>query len=201
MCGNGARCAARYAYLNRIAGREMAFETLAGVVEARVDGQRVKIKMTAPSDLAPAVTLDLHSGPVQVSSVNTGVPHVVVAVADIEQAPVEAMGREIRNHAHFAPAGTNVNFVCPQKDGTIAIRTYERGVEGETLACGTGSVAAAIIGAQTTGLGSPVDMLTRSGEVLRIYFELANGEYVNVYLEGDARVIYTGELWEEAWRP
>ncbi len=117
-----------------------------------------------------------------------------------DQAPVDALGREIRYHAQFAPAGTNVNFICPQADGTIAIRTYERGVEAETLACGTGSVAAAIVEARKSGLRSPVNLLTRSGSVLTIYFEGSADHYVNVYLEGDARVIYQGELWDEAWK-
>lgn len=200
MCGNGARCAARYAFLNEIAGPELAFETLAGIVHAQVGAKRVKIKMTEPSDLQTDLVLDLQAGPLQVSSINTGVPHVVVPVVDIDQAPVEAVGREIRYHERFAPAGTNVNFVGPQKGGTMAIRTYERGVEGETLACGTGSVAAAIVAAHTSGLLSPVDLLTRSGEMLTIYFDGTSEGYANVQLEGDARVIYQGELWEEAWK-
>jgi len=200
MCGNGARCAARYAFLNQIAGSELAFETQAGIVQALVGEERVKIKMTDPFDLKIDLTLNLEQGALQVSSVNTGVPHVVVSVDDIDLAPVDSMGREIRYHAQFAPAGTNVNFTCPQADGIIAIRTYERGVEGETLACGTGSVAAAIVGARTSDLDSPVNLLTRSGERLTIYFEEKAGNYVNVHLEGDARVIYQGELWEEAWK-
>jgi len=200
MCGNGARCAARYAHLNHIAGPELAFETQAGIVQAQVGAERVKIKMTDPTELKLDWGLDLHQGPLQVSSVNTGVPHVVVPVADIDQAPVDSVGREIRYHAHFAPVGTNVNFVCPRADGVIAIRTYERGVEDETLACGTGSVAAAIVGASTASLRSPVNLLTRSGEVLTIYFEAKADDYVNVYLEGDARIIYQGELWDEAWK-
>ena len=200
MCGNGARCAARYAQLNQIAGSELAFETMAGIVHAKVGKERVKIKMTDPADLQVDMVIDLHQGPQQLSSVNTGVPHVVVRVDDIEQAPVEAMGREIRYHVQFEPAGTNVNFISPRNDGTLAIRTYERGVEGETLACGTGSVAAAIISAHTADYEPPVDLLTRSGELLTIYFDHSADKYTDVYLEGDARVIYQGELWEEAWR-
>ena len=200
MCGNGARCAARYAYLNQITGPKLAFETVAGIVHAQVGKKRVKIKMTEPTDLQTDLVIDLQQGAQQISSVNTGVPHVVVRVDDIEQAPVNAMGREIRYHTQFAPAGTNVNFISPRNDGLLAIRTYERGVEDETLACGTGSVAAAIISAHTSNLESPVDLLTRSGEVLTIYFERSADSYTDVFLEGDARVIYQGDLWEEAWR-
>jgi diaminopimelate epimerase len=200
MCGNGARCVARYAFLNKIAGSDMAFETRAGIVEAHVDDALVKIKMTDPTDLQTDVTVNLQSGPLSLARVNTGVPHVVITVKDIEAVAVESVGREIRYHARFAPAGTNVNFISLQKDGMIAIRTYERGVEGETLACGTGSVAAAIIANHTSGKQSPVNLMTRGGGLLTIYFEARNGRYARVYLQGDARVIYAGELWEEAWK-
>ena len=200
MCGNGARCAARFSFIHGIAGRQMAFETLAGTIEASVDDDSVKIRMTQPRDLKTGYDLDMGGEKVSVGSINTGVPHVVMVVDDIEGLDVVEMGRRIRHHRDFAPEGTNANFVAAGKDGKIFIRTYERGVEDETLACGTGNVAAALILAHERGLRSPVTLTTRSGGKLTVHFQTQGGRYQDVFLEGDARVIYSGELWEEAWR-
>ena len=200
MCGNGARCVARFAYLNGIAGSKMSFETIAGIVSAEVKNDRVKIKMTDPADLKVNYTLELENGPLSLSSVNTGVPHVVVAVDNLDDVEVVKLGGEIRFHERYAPSGTNVNFICPQKDGTVAVRTYERGVEDETLACGTGSVAAAVVAASRSGTKSPINVMTRSGESLCVYFKEKEGKFYDTYLEGDARIIYKGELWEDAWK-
>jgi diaminopimelate epimerase len=200
MCGNGARCVARFAYLNGITGPDMSFETLAGVVSASVsEAGLVKIKMTDPLNLEMNRELILKSGKYAVGSVNTGVPHVVMVVDDIQGTPVKEMGKEIRFHPDFAPAGTNVNFVTVQPDNIVAVRTYERGVEDETLACGTGCVASALIAARKFGLTPPVTLLTRSGGYLRIYFTPHQDTYSDVYMEGDARLIYRAELSEEAW--
>ncbi len=201
MCGNGARCAARFAFLHGIADRQMAFETLAGTIEATVGDDTVKIRMTAPRDLKTGTQLDVEGTPTAVASVNTGVPHVVMVVDDIEAVAVTKTGRLIRYHPDYAPDGTNVNFVTVNENGRIFIRTYERGVEDETLACGTGNVAAALILAHERGLTSPVTLTTRSGGSLTVHFSTHGGRYRDVFLEGDARVIYRGDLWEEAWRP
>jgi diaminopimelate epimerase len=200
MCGNGARCAARFAYLNGIAGPSMSFETAAGTVSAQVSDDLVKIQMPDPAELRMDYTLELKDGSVLISSVNTGVPHVLISVDDIDGVDVFKLGREIRRHSMFAPAGTNVNFVSLPKDGNISIRTYERGVEDETLACGTGAIAAAIVTAVKTGMKSPIKVLTRGGEHLTIYFQDKDGTYNDIYLEGDARIIYKGRLWEDAWQ-
>jgi diaminopimelate epimerase len=199
MCGNGARCVARFAYLTGIAGPEMSFETGAGIVEAQVAGESVKIKMTDPSDLKTDYTLELKDRSISVSSINTGVPHVVMVTDTLDDVEVVKMGREVRFHDMFAPAGTNVNFICPIKDDTIGIRTYERGVEDETLACGTGSVAGALIMARKMKIDAPINVLTRSGVILKIYYKEKNGTYQDIYLEGDARIIYRAELFEDAW--
>ncbi len=201
MCGNGARCVARFAYLNGITGPELAFETLAGVVSASVsETGLVKIRMTDPKNLELNRPIALKNGNFTIGSINTGVPHAVLMVDDVNETPVKELGREIRFHADFAPAGTNANFVTVLPDHKVAIRTYERGVEDETLACGTGCVAAALITANKCGLTSPVTMQTRSGGCLNIYFNHHDNTYSNVYLEGDARVIYRAELSDEAWR-
>ena len=200
MCGNGARCAARFAFLHGIADRQMAFETLAGTIEASVGDETVKIRMTEPRDLKTGTILELEGTPTAVGSINTGVPHVVMVVDDIEAVAVVKTGRLIRYHPKFAPDGTNANFVAVDSNGTILIRTYERGVEDETLACGTGNVAAALILAHERGLRSPVLLTTRSGGKLTVHFDAQAGRFQDVFLEGDARVIYRGDLWEEAWR-
>ena len=200
MCGNGARCAARFAHIMGIAGKSMCFETEAGVVSAEVSDGRAKVKMPNPVDLHLDYKIELENGPVMVSSVNTGVPHVVIMDQSIEEIDVYRVGREIRFHQAFEPAGTNVNFICQRKRGQLAIRTYERGVENETLACGTGSIASALIASCKTQLQSPINLLTRSGEALTIHFTNDGGTFKNIYLEGDARIIYSAQLGEDAWK-
>ena len=200
MCGNGARCVARFAYVKGIAGENLSFETEAGVVSGQVKDDRVKVKMPDPVELRLDYDIELKSGPVTVSSVNTGVPHVVVMNETVEDINVFELGREIRFHEAFTPAGTNVNFICQQKQGHLAIRTYERGVENETLACGTGSIAAALITSCKAKWQSPINLVTRSGESLSIYFKKDGHNFSNIYLEGDARIIYSAELWEDAWK-
>jgi diaminopimelate epimerase len=200
MCGNGGRCAARLAYLLGIAGERLRFETRAGTVKAEVAGKSVKLEIPEPSGLCLEYPLQLDNQTVTVSSVTVGVPHVVIWVDNIESAPVLKMGPAIRYHTQFAPAGTNVNFLQLLGDGGFAIRTYERGVEDETLACGTGSVAAALVAAGKNLIRSPGVLHTRGGEMLKIYFEKGENGFSNVFLEGDARVIYEGKLWKEATR-
>ena len=200
MCGNGARCAARFAYINEIAGPEMSFETDAGIVSAQVNNGLVKVKLMDFKDLKVDFTIDLEGGPVTLSSINTGVPHVIIPVDNIDDVEVVKLGREIRYHEKFAPAGTNVNYFCPVKEDKITIRTYERGVEDETLACGTGAVACALVYAYKTKTKSPISVRTKSGGWLLIYFEEKKGMFDNIYLEGDARIIYKGEMSEDAWK-
>ena len=200
MCGNGARCATRFAYVNGIAGENLTFETDAGIVSGQVNADRAKVKMPDPTDLRLDYSIELATGPLVVSSINTGVPHVVIMQDAVEAVDVFGLGREIRNHEAFAPAGTNVNFICRQGPGRLAIRTYERGVEDETLACGTGSIASALICAIQLNWTSPISLLTRSQEFLTIHFAENGGTFSNVYLEGDARIIYTAQLGEEAWK-
>ena len=198
MCGNGARCAARFAYVNHIAGEEMAFVTDAGVIKASISGDRVKIKMTDPSEMKIDHAIELEEGPLILSSINTGVPHAVIECELIDDVDVTNRGRLIRYHEAFAPDGTNVNFISRDREDRIKIRTYERGVENETLACGTGSIAGALITALKTGQPSPIQVITRSGGILNIHYENENDDFKNVFLEGDARIIYKGELCADA---
>ncbi len=208
MCGNGARCAARFAFLAGVTGKtQMAFRTLAGVIEAELRGERVKIRTTPPRGLKTRFELEAAQRSFVLDFVNTGVPHTVhfleTAVA-LEEANVTEWGRALRFHPHFQPAGSNVSFVHVRDAHHLSIRTYERGVEGETLACGTGSIASALVAAARGWAESPVGVLTRSGETLTIYFTHTPGEldspFSEVCLEGDARVVYEAELWDETLR-
>jgi diaminopimelate epimerase len=208
MCGNGARCAARFAFLAGITeNTHMAFRTLAGIIEAELRGERVRIRTTPPRGLKTRFELEAAQRGFVLDFVNTGVPHTVhflETAAALEEASVTEWGRALRFHPHFQPAGSNVNFVHVRDAHHLTIRTYERGVEGETLACGTGSIASALVAAARGWAESPVDVLTRSGETLTIYFTHAPGEldspFSEVCLEGDARVVYEAELWDETLR-
>lgn len=198
MCGNGGRCAGRFAFLKKIAGPKMTFKTLAGIIQAEVKGTSVKVKMVPPRGLEFQIPLALESHRLLVDSINTGVPHVVAFVNDLDNFDVAGIGRQIRFHPRFQSAGTNANFVQVVDKSFLRIRTYERGVEGETLACGTGATAAALVAAHKGIVTSPVSVHTKGGETLIIYFEGTGPDFGNVYLEGHVRVVYQGTLWEEA---
>jgi diaminopimelate epimerase len=192
MCGNGGRCAARFALMKGLAQKKMAFETLAGVIKAEVQGSRVKLQLTRPSELKLDYPIKLEDNEIFLSSVNTGVPHAVVTVSDVDHVQVEGLGRTIRFHKAFGEKGTNVDFVEVLDKGKVKMRTYERGVEGETYACGTGAVAVAVILNQKGLIGSPAQIRTRGGETLKVYVD------DEVYLEGGTQVIYSAILHEEA---
>jgi diaminopimelate epimerase len=198
-CGNGARCISKFAYLNGIVSEQMRFLTNAGVYEAEIVSDNVKVRMSDPTDIRINVPLRLEDGVHKVGFANSGVPHVVFFVDDLEATDVFDLGQQTRYHNDFKPAGTNANFIRIHSQELIEIRTYERGVENETLACGTGSIASAIVSATLGKVKSPVSVKTASGVVLKIHFDLENEEAKNVYLEGDARVIFAGELTSEAW--
>ncbi len=196
MCGNGARCIARFAYLKKIASAKMVFETMAGLISAQVKGTVVKLHMSDPHSLKENISISLAGKIQKILFINTGVPHAVIFVNNINNVPVFEWGRIIRHHKIFKPAGTNVNFVSKIDQHTIAIRTYERGVENETLACGTGSVAAALGSAFAKGAISPVRVHTRGGEVLTVYFTCCAGKFYDVYMEGRVKFVFEGELKE-----
>jgi diaminopimelate epimerase len=200
MCGNGARCAARFAVLEGICGKEMTFRTQAGPISGLVDDDMVKVQLTAPEDLRESVHLDLPDGSeVAAGFVNTGVPHVIITMTpdELAQAPIEEIGRHVRFHQKFAPAGTNVNLIAVGSDGAIRIRTYERGVEGETLACGTGSVAAALLTTLAGKVKPPVRVQAASGDILTIHLNEQGPMQGDVFLEGKASLVYRGELTGE----
>ena len=196
MCGNGSRCAALYAADKKIAkAREMAIETLAGIVNATVKGGLVKVRLPDPKEIKWNLCLEINKCPYKLNFINTGVPHVVHFVDDLDKVDVKNIGSHIRHHGEFSPEGTNANFVKVIDGNKIKIRTYERGVEDETLSCGTGAVASAVIAAESQKMASPVTVETRSGENLKVYFELVKREFRNVYLEGKAKLVYEGMLF------
>lgn len=199
MCGNGARCAARFAYMKGIAPAHMRFETIAGIIEANVADVNVSVLMTPPKDFRQDLELECDSGVVLLHTVDTGVPHAVVLVDNYEKIDVCRLGSYIRHHRQFRPAGINVNFVMPLENGAFKVRTFERGVENETMACGTGAVASALVAAVKGQAESPVEIVTSGGDRLSIIFDLHEGPAAtNVFLKGPAHVIYSGELNSEA---
>ena len=194
MCGNGARCFGRY--VQRVTGAkgDLTFETIAGVIKASFDGDRVTVNLTAPHSLRLNESVPLAQGATPIHSLNTGVPHAIVYVDDADQAMVGAVGSEVRYHAHFKPRGTNVNFVQVKGPNYIRVRTYERGVEGETLACGTGVTAAALVSAKLKGFQSPVKVQVQGGDLLEVSFRETDGQFSDVKLTGPATFVFEGRI-------
>ena len=195
MCGNGARC---FALLARaVSGRKgnvLRIQTQAGLVTLQIRGQEVQVSMTEPTRLRLGKKVVVAGRKVVVDFLNTGVPHAVLFVRSVRSVDVAQLGRAIRYHSAFAPSGTNVNFVEIGRGNRIHVRTYERGVEGETLACGTGVVAASILSNLRRGLRSPILVTTRGGDHLRVGFSMVNGQARKVTLQGPARIVYTGVI-------
>jgi diaminopimelate epimerase len=194
MCGNGGRCIARFAYLKGLAPARMRFQALEHIYEAEIVSEEVRLKMKDPVNYRKSLQTDLDGGSFLCHFVDTGSPHAVVVVDDLDSIDVVKTGRALRFHRLFSPEGANINFLDPQSGNTIAIRTYERGVETETLACGTGSVASAIVAVLEQGLSFPVTVKARSGEELIVDAQLEGSTITNVYLQGSARILFTGML-------
>jgi diaminopimelate epimerase len=188
MCGNGARCSILY-----LAKNNSKLETKAGIIEGRLIGDNVKIKLTSPQGLRLDMPIKVNNRNLKVNFINTGVPHAVIFVEGLDEIQVDQIGRAVRNHAEFSPSGTNVDFVEVLGEDFIRIRTYERGVEDETLACGTGTAASALIFALKFGRANKVRVLTQSREILKVYFDRGNDQFTNIWLEGRAKIVYKGE--------
>ncbi len=199
MCGNGGRAVARFANILGAAKQRMTFETEAGLVRGEILGKEIKLFLYEPKDARLDFTLRVDRREFSASFINTGVPHTVIFVNDIEKTDVIELGRMIRYHKEFAPEGTNVDFVQKKDDNSIFVRTYERGVEDETLACGTGVMASAIIAGLRGIVNEPVFCITRSGYVLKVSFTKNPGNDMlspvsNVSLQGPAEVSFKGEI-------
>ena len=196
MCGNGARCFARFARQFLPAGRTaMKLDTLAGPVEAAFVGDLVRIRLSDPRDLRLHLALTVAGRALTAHFANTGVPHVVVPVDDLETLDVRGLGAALRHHEAFQPKGTNANFQRVLAPGHIAIRTYERGVEDETLACGTGVVANALVHHLLAGAPPPVRVDVRGGDTLEVGFtRTGDATFTDVTLTGPADITFTGAL-------
>lgn len=194
MCGNGGRCCVLFARENGIEHDDISFEALGYLYKATFTGDGIRVAMKDPERVRRGILVHTTAGKFLCHAVNTGSPHVVTFVEDLEKVDVTATGRELRGHKEFMPEGTNVNFVKVIGKDSIAIRTYERGVEAETLACGTGSIASAVITAMERGAPSPVTVRTRSGEILRVGFAFDGEKTTSISLEGHTRIVFSSNI-------
>jgi diaminopimelate epimerase len=209
LCGNGARCAIKYAqFTNRLKNGKASFvsdhETYSGEI---LDGEKVKFNLNKPETIKSDLTININGQNLNYYFADTGSPHVVIKIEDIlkdpsdknsfytniNTIPVVEIGKKIRYHNNFMPGGTNVNFIKIVSN-KLEIRTYERGVEDETLACGTGAVASAIIAYLYNELRPPVILLTKGGDELLVDFKFENNNIKNLSLSGPAKIIYSGSF-------
>lgn len=201
MCGNGARCAAAYIFKNRTNRNAITLETLAGIIHAKKIGKLICVGLSNPKNYTKNIAVSVNNRTLHLQFINTGVPHAVCFVSDLEKIDVNTLGRIIRYHKRFAPKGTNVNFVEQKTPSLVHIRTYERGIEAETRACGTGSVASAIITYLQSNptisckCGAGMNVKTKSGEVLKVTFDFNKATISNVQLTGSANFIAQGKLF------
>ena len=194
MCGNGARCFARFAHKVAGAAGRISFETPAGVIGAELHGDSVTLQMSDPTDLRLNVPLRIDGEDATVHYINSGVPHVVVLVSRVEMVHVFTQGGSIRRHSEFSPKGANVNFLEKTGPRSISIRTYERGVENETLACGTGVVASALIFALLEKASGPISVRVKGGSDLAVGFEREGEKFASVTLSGPAEFCFEGTI-------
>ena len=194
MCGNGARCFARFAHKVAGASGRISFETPAGVIGAELKGELVTLQMSEPHDLRLHISLPEVADYEAIHFINSGVPHVAIPVKRLEDIDVRRDGALIRRHPMFAPKGTNVNFLEKRGPGSIAIRTYERGVEDETLACGTGVVASALIFSAIEKSDGPISVLVRGGSELQVGFQRKGDAFGAVTLTGPAEFVFEGTI-------
>ena len=194
MCGNGARCFAAFVRNLTRQPEGISFETPAGIVRATFVHDLVTITLPTPRGLRLHQPLQVNGAEFTVHSLHIGVPHAAVFVDDADKAMIEERGRAIRAHPHFAPAGTNVNFVEVLRPSSLRVRTYERGVEGETLACGTGAAAAAMIASCIWRVSPPISVKVQGGDVLTIDFKTTESGFDAVQLTGPAETVFTGEI-------
>jgi len=194
MCGNGARCFARFA--NKVTGghEKISFETPAGLIAAELTGDLVTLQMTEPTDLRQSIDVRAADQDKTVHFINSGVPHVVIPVSRIDDVDVRREGSAIRHHKMFSPNGTNVNFIEKRGPKELAVRTYERGVEDETLACGTGVVASALIFSVVEKVNGPITVIARGGDELHVGFEKNGNQFRNVTLTGPAKFVFEGTI-------
>jgi diaminopimelate epimerase len=214
LCGNGARCAIRFAQFARITENKFVRflsndKEYSGNILA---GGKTKVNFNSPAEIMLNIKINVDGQSIKSSFIDTGSPHVIINIEDVlketkdnssyyndlDTFPVFNLGKDIRYHADFAPAGTNVNFI-KIVGNKVYIRTYERGVEDETLSCGTGATASALAAHFLYKLNSPVSLVTRGGDVLTVDF-LADGQIITgLSLTGPVKIVYTGEFLYSAF--
>ncbi|MBM3207903.1 MAG: diaminopimelate epimerase [Chlamydiae bacterium] len=194
MCGNGLRCFVHY--LNSLGFKEESYriETMHDIIDCQIKGDKILVRLQKPYVMNWGVNLDVDDSVFEAYVVHTGVPHAVIFVDDLEQVNVEESGRRVRNHPLFAPEGVNVNFAKRGADGAFRVRTYERGVEGETYACGTGAAAVALAACQLWDVTSPVRIVPLSKESLEVRVEQAVSGGKLLDLIGGATAVFEGKF-------
>ncbi len=195
MCGNGARCAAWFAHKIGAAPRSMTMETSCGLLDAEIiDDCNVKVWMPEPTARSYGMAIYVDGNRIEGDYINTGVPHFVVRTQSPETVDIEALGRAIRLHPTFAPEGVNVDFVTQREANRISMRTYERGVEAESGACGTGAVAAVVTAVEAHAGTLPMAVRTGGGFILTIDADWRNNHCTGLTLSGPVREVFHGTI-------
>lgn len=194
MCGNGIRCLIKFLAERGFNQKSYEIETLLRTLHVTLEGDEVSVKMGDPLEMALGQLLQVENQEIPFDYFDTGVPHAIIFVQDIEAIDLESIGPKIRHHPYFAPKGTNVNYAKVAKDGCVHVRTFERGVEAETLACGTGATATALAAAKKFGLASPVHVKVKSQDVLRIGFKHQGDKMIEIQMTGPACRVFSGHF-------
>ena len=204
LCGNCTASLAKFVFESGLnTTQNLTIETPAGTVNTVLDGKYIGLTMPLPVNYRPDISIPYENQSIICDYIVTGIPHTVSFVNSLDSVDVDQLGKTIRHHENFAPRGVNANFVEILKEGEISIRTYEFGVEGETLACGTGSCASAVVSTirndwsdDYTNGRLPVTVRTRSGEIIRVYIkqDIQTGDYQQLQFETQVRVIMHGEI-------
>jgi diaminopimelate epimerase len=192
-CGNGGRCAARFALVSVITGRKMTIETNVGVIDAEVTGHTVKLGFIGPSRIQLNHEIIFKEKPLRGHLIRLGDPHFVLYAKNLNEQTIVPLARQIRHHEAFAPEGVNVHFIELLSRQSLRIRSFERGVEDETYACGSGCVAAAVSTIASGQTDPPITFEPRSGIPLTVHLHRDA-----IHLEGDARLVFRGEMTKEA---
>jgi diaminopimelate epimerase len=200
MCGNGGRCIAMFAFQKKIAGKDHKFEALGHIYAASIMAEDVSLNMRDPVSISKIRYLSIGKKKIAYQFIDTGSPHIIINIAefskngDLDRFDVMHWGKLLRWQKKFTPAGTNVNFMKKLESGAIQLRTFERGVEAETLACGTGSIATAIIASKKWKLRPPITIIPSSKIPLIVEFDLNGSNIQNVKLRGPAVITFAGNL-------
>lgn len=199
MCGNGIRCLMKFIKLKGYLRNHCTIETLERILSLKIEDDLVEVEMGDPIDVMWNLNLPLSDENYSGHFLNTGVPHLVIFTEEIETVPIATLGAKLRHHTFFQPKGTNVNFVQLLSSGLLRVRTYERGVEEETLSCGTGITASAIAAAHILQIPAPIQVLTGTGEIIEVNFmnKFTNNRgtiTTQVTQKGPATLVFEGKV-------